>query len=590
MHKKGNVKMTNSMKILIILPTVGYDTDRFGFQTSGDFPTGLAYVASALKAAGHNVHGLNPNNDVSYTSSQKMLKDKLTAKLQASSYDAVCLGGLCIHFRFLEDSIALIRKVSPKSQIIIGGGIVTDDADFIFQNLKPDFGICGQAEESIVEVMEAIKKTPGNYEHIPNLHFWKDGKAFNTPLSHKYGDIDKRAFPDYSLFDMEDMLEHGGLHNQNLFRFTRAKPRVMSIITALGCPFKCTFCVHETVHRYKERSIPRIMEEIKELYDRYKFNVLIMLDELFAIYKDRFHAICEELIIQRERHGWDFDWMFQTHASANLTLEDLKMLKRAGCYYFSYGIESASIDVLISMKKKSKPEQISNAIELSRKAEIGFGGNFIFGDIVENFQTAKESMSFFNDNCKDMHTNLGVIHPYPGSKLFNDWTIENNFNDADRLSFYRNIDREFVNLTKLPDNHWALISRKIFTLTAFNWEKASTAISCEEEEEGPDTLWAEKSAAKVYKIHVICPHCKKDAYLREVLGPDNRKKAFESAQKNKIIFNMPYEAPTDTQLKKDADSLIELFDSIDTSATKGKDYFNTGCPNCFKPFNVVLNR
>jgi len=582
--------MKKSMKILILLPTVGYDADRFGFQTSGDFPTGLAYVASALKAAGHDVDGLNPNNDVSYTSPKKMLKDKLTAKLQENSYDAVCLGGLCIHFQFLEDSIALIREVSPQSKIVIGGGIVTDDAYFIFENLKPDFAICGQAEETIVQVMEALTNTPNEYEHIPNLHFWKDGKHCNTPLSHKYGNIDDRAFPDYSLFDMEDMLEHGGLHNQNLFRYTRSKPRVMSIITALGCPFKCTFCVHDTVHRYKERSIPRIMEEIGQLYDRYKFNVLIMLDELFAIYKDRFHAICEELIIQRERNGWDFDWMFQTHASANLTEADLKMLKKAGCYYFSYGIESASPEVLKSMKKKTQPEQIQNAIELSRKAEIGFGGNFIFGDIIENFETAKESMLFFDKNCKDMHTNLGVIHPYPGSKLFSDWSVENNFDDADRLSFYRHIDREFVNLTKLPDNHWARISREIFTLTASNWEQASPAISCEEEPEGPDTLWAEKVGAKVYKIHAVCPHCKQESHLREALGPNNRKEAFEAAQKNKIIFNMKYEPPVDPKERKDADDLIEVFQNIDTSATKGKDYFNTGCPKCLKSFNVLLNR
>lgn len=582
--------MPHIMKILIVVPTDGYDTDSFMFKTSADFPSGLAYIAAALKAAGHEVHGLNLNNDIKYDSPKKMMKEKLTHKLLETNYDVVCIGGLCVHFDFTRDSIALIRKLSNNSRVVLGGGIVTEDTQFIFETLRPDFAISGQGEESVVELMNALLSTSNDYSNIPNLCYWKDDKACYTPTLFKYGNIDDRAFPDYSIFDMDDMLDHGGLHNNSLFRYTRVYPRVISIITALGCPFKCTFCVHDSVQRYRERSIPRIMEEIKELYDRYQFNILNILDELFALKKERLHEFCTELIRHRELYGWDFDWYFQTHASVNLTLEDLQLLKSAGCYYFSYGLESASISVLESMKKRTKPEQILNAINLADKVKIGFGGNYIFGDVAETLKTANETVSFFIDNCKDLHINLGVIHPYPGSKLFDDYYIDRKFSNAEHLAFYKNIDKEYINLTNLDDNLWTLICREISTLSLFRWEKISQALECNEESYSNDTPWAERIGAKVYKIRTICPHCDNEFKFREVIGANDRETIFESSKKRKFIFSQNYTPPANLDLKKDAEALIHKFSSIDTNATRGKDFITRGCPKCNKRFNTILNR
>jgi hypothetical protein len=82
-----------------------------------------------------------------------------------------------------------------------------------------------------------------------------------------------------------------------------------------------------------------VMEEIKYLYERYPFNILIVLDELFAVNKQKLEEFCRILIDYRERHGWDFDWLFQTHANARLNLESLQLANRAGCIYFSYRLE-----------------------------------------------------------------------------------------------------------------------------------------------------------------------------------------------------------------------------------------------------------
>lgn len=49
------------MKILLVIPVP-------------DFPVGFAYIAAALKQAGHRVAGLNPNNDTRFNSAGGNLK------------------------------------------------------------------------------------------------------------------------------------------------------------------------------------------------------------------------------------------------------------------------------------------------------------------------------------------------------------------------------------------------------------------------------------------------------------------------------------------------------------------------------------
>ena len=42
------------------------------------------------------------------------------------------------------------------------------------------------------------------------------------------------------------------------------------------------------------------MEEIKHLYERYPFNILIVLDELFAVNKQKLEEFCRILIDYRD--------------------------------------------------------------------------------------------------------------------------------------------------------------------------------------------------------------------------------------------------------------------------------------------------
>lgn len=509
------------MKVMLCLPAFHYKNHYPAFLSLSDFPTGFAYIASALKEAGHEVIGVNPNNIVGYASAYHMVRDTIIQAIKKSQPDLIGIGGLCIDYAFLKDALGVIREVAPKVPVVMGGGIICNDAEFIMDDLKPDFCITGEAEDAIVQLVAILNDGKKNFEAIDNLGYCKEGKVVFTKANYNSRPLDELPFPDYEPFGVKDMMDNYGMATRLLYRYSRPYPRVMGIVTARSCPFTCSFCVHG--HRatpYRARSIENIMEEIKQHYDTYQFNVLLILDELFAVNKKRMRGFCEAIIEGKKNNGWDFDWAFQTHASAALDKETLELAKKAGCFSFSYGLESASPIILESMNKKTKPEQIIEAIKLAGEANIGFGGNLIFGDVAETEETIAESLSFWLRYCRESFVFLGSVCPYPGSKLFDEALAKGII--PDKKTYYEHIDNGHINLTSIPDRDMALRLRQIELLETL-WLMVRRATDVRYEQEA----WPEGSTMAyysgwIYKVWATCPYCGKESLYRQAIGDPTR--------------------------------------------------------------------
>ena len=165
------------MRVLLVIPTHNYKYAYPAFLSNTDFPVGFAYLAAALSSARHEVFGFNPNNITGYSSAKEMVADRLTRVLLDIQPEIIGTGGLCIDYKFLTDIIQIIRKLSPDVPIVCGGGIINNDAEFIFNQLQPDFCITGEGEEVLVDLVNEIANGGHHYEEIDNLGYWRDGVA-----------------------------------------------------------------------------------------------------------------------------------------------------------------------------------------------------------------------------------------------------------------------------------------------------------------------------------------------------------------------------------------------------------------------------
>jgi len=514
------------MKILLVIPLSNYPQMHPAFLSNTDFPVGFAYIAAALKQAGHKVFGLNPNNDTRYESAQELLKARLIQSLIETNPHMIGLGGLSTDIHFIADAIQIIRSVRPHIPIVCGGGIITNDAEYVFKRLRPDFCIIGDAERALVQLVEMLEQGSALFDTIPNLGYWHEGHARFSPRLRNDEPVDSYPFPDYEPFDINSMLGEHALVTRYQYRYTRSHPVPMTLVAARGCPFRCSFCVNNDDKRYRFRSIGNIMDEIRVLYEKYHFNILIILDELFAVHRDRLQQFATALLEGRARYGWDFDWSFQTHASANIDQATLQLAKQAGCFFFSYGIESASPTVLASMNKRTQPEQIEAALKLAEQVQVGFGGNFIFGDPAETFQTALESLEFYKKHCLYAHVNVGSVHPYPGSRLF-DYCLEQGI-IADKSKYYDNIDQVSYNMTRLPQQEWVRLMTEIMQFTS---QCGVPVVETKAARQDPGATERERHGngnRSPWELIFNCPHCSHGIYTRMLLVNEEVLQAYAS--------------------------------------------------------------
>mgnify|MGYP001594167223 CR=1 FL=1 len=505
------------MKVLLIVPTFKYAQNYPEFLSLSDFPTGLAYIAAALKQAGHEVYGCNPNNIIGFVNAKAMITDVLTKMIKEVQPELIGLGGLCTDYPFFKDAIEIIRGVDPKICIVLGGQIVTNDADDVFNLLKPDYAVVGDGEEAIVNLINRIQQ-PGIATNDGSAG-WKGDvtELLTNTISSKIDNIDTIPQPDYEPFGITDMMDNYSMATRLLYRYSRTYPRPFGIVTARGCPFSCTFCIDH--HRtYRERSIENIMEEIKITYEKYHYNILLILDELFAVNQKRMREFCEAVIKGREQYGWDFDWTFQTHASAKLDFETLKLAKQAGCYLFSYGLESASPTVLESMNKKIKPEQVIEAMGLAEEAKIGFSANLIFGDVAETQETIAESLSFWLTYAKKSFIFLSNVSPYPGSALFKSCQEKGIF--TDKKAFYENIEKVTANATAIGDGAYkSFLSLFHFLESSWLFTKSVPITKKERLNEYSQLLTSQ--GGFYYLMTANCPYCGEEIQYRDRLLSTN---------------------------------------------------------------------
>ncbi|KKK91594.1 hypothetical protein LCGC14_2711360, partial [marine sediment metagenome] len=211
-------------KVLLIVPTHNYSLNYPVFLSFSDFPSGYGYLTSALKEAGHEVYGCNPNNIVGYSNAYQMIQDVISKRIMDVEPDLIGLGGLCTDYGFLKDAIGIIRNTT-ESPIVLGGQIVTNDAEDIFNYLKPDYAIVGEAEKTIVELANELPE-PGILK------------------AHPIRNLNTLPFPDYEPFGVQEMLDKFSMATRLLYRYSRPEPRPFTIVASRGCPFRCTFCIH----------------------------------------------------------------------------------------------------------------------------------------------------------------------------------------------------------------------------------------------------------------------------------------------------------------------------------------------------------
>jgi len=418
------------MKILL----VAYDNDSY----ISIFPAGLAYLASACRNAGHEVKIYS--QDV-YHWPESHLVDLLNKE----DFDVIgvgVIGGYYQYRKLLKISEA-INTADKKPFYVIGGHGPAPEPEYFLKKTKADAVAIGESEITIVELLKALEDKK-DLSCVEGIAFLKDGQCIQTPRRALIQEVDDISFPPWDLFPMDHYALSRQPHVQN-------SERCMVVISARGCTFKCNFC-YRMDEGYRPRSTGSILEEIKVLQKDYGISYIDFEDELLMGSPERTIQLCESFINSRLKFKWSCNGRLN-YASPDV----LKLMKRAGCVFINYGIESLDDNALRIMKKGLTVKQITEGIENTLSIGISPGLNIIFGNIGETAGSLKLGVEFLlkYDDHAQMRT-IRPVTPYPGSPLYYHAIEKGLLKDC--ADFYENkhlnSDLLAVNFTDLTDEEF----------------------------------------------------------------------------------------------------------------------------------------
>src|SRR3989344_4896593 len=279
------------MKALLVMPSLdnGY-WKKLGKKVGPKSePLSLLYIATYLNNNGHKA-------EIADCEAEGISNEELEQHIKNGNYDVVGVAMLTSMFSQSLEVCKTARKVNPNIKTIVGGShasvrpVETAREDCI------DVVAIGEAEITFKKILDAFEKKK-SLKNIPGIVFKEKNKVIKNEPSPKIQDLDTFPIPDRDLINMK-------LYRPSVSYYKRLPAYTM--ITTRGCPYRCTFCATARTG-YRMHSIPRVIEEMKLLVEKYGAKEILIRDDTFTLNRKRTSDLCNAIIEEglHKKITWD---------------------------------------------------------------------------------------------------------------------------------------------------------------------------------------------------------------------------------------------------------------------------------------------
>lgn len=388
------------MKICLIRPSFGSY-----FQITP--PLSLGYLSSSLKKSGIK--------DIEMIDASLLKSDPKKTVENLCGNEIPNVVGIQVYTgsqNWTKEFIEILRKNCPKVISIVGGPHITALQQFALDYLNPGYGILGEGESSLVELIKFLDGKVTSEKEITGLMYKEKGKWLHA--TEKYGfvrDADKIPFPDWEMLQPNNYFKY----MQSVSMPLRGKNPI-PILTSRGCPYQCTFCcsgvTNKRIMRY--RSPENVVAEIQFLKDKYGVDEIFFSDDNLTMDIERAKKIFSLMIGKK----LNIHWRAPNGIRIDRIDEELvEKMAQSGGYYVGVGIESGNTDVIKRIKKNIDLKGVKEKVELLHKYKIKVSGFFMTGILNETALEANDTLKFALSIPFDRIQVCNFV-PYPGSEDF----------------------------------------------------------------------------------------------------------------------------------------------------------------------------
>ena len=362
------------------------------------FPVVPATAATMLKKAGHDV----------------LFLDGIAAELSEEEFERRL-------FAFRPDYVVLETKTpvvkrhwkwidahKGASKFVLVGDHVTALPEESMEKCAVDYVLTGGDWDFLLKNLIASGGDAAKFE--PGVWYRADGSVKNTGPFRLDHNLNDAPWIDRDLVNWRLYAKKNG-------NFRRTPGTY--VMSGRDCwHAKCTFCSWTTLYpTYRTRDPVDVVNEIEELVTKYGVKEVMDDSGSFPI-GTWLKTFCDEMIRRGlpKRVRLDCNMRFGA-----LTLDDYRLMRRAGFQFVLFGVESANQATLDRFCKRLKVADVEDGAAWATKAGLDVHLTFMFGhawegpdEIANTVALARKMLA--NGHAKTLQCTLTI--PYPGTPLF----------------------------------------------------------------------------------------------------------------------------------------------------------------------------
>lgn len=367
-------------------------------------PIGLAYVASATRRAGHDVHVLDlvasdrPDADLR-AELGRIAPDVVGFSIR--NIDNVVRQRSAWHLAHAARMAAVARGAGA-ARIVLGGPAVSVLGPAVFRRVDGDFAVVGEGEDAFPRLLSALAsgEPPAG---LPGVYS-RDGRhGAVAPAARLSG------------------FGASGLEHWIDWRAYERLGATWPIQTKRGCALTCTYCAYPAVegNTVRRRSPADVVDEIERVRSRVNPRTFEFVDSTFNVPTAHAEALCEE--IGRRRRPVQLTAMGVNPLGVSPRL--FPLMRRAGFNAMMITPEAASDTILATLRKGFRVDRVRETARLARDCGMASMWFFMLGGPGETRETVEETVSFVErhlDWPRAVTVFMTGIRVLPGTALVRD--------------------------------------------------------------------------------------------------------------------------------------------------------------------------
>lgn len=398
----------NNVDILLIIPP-------FHMRNGGGsfFPLGTSYIISSLEKSGYSWAIINCTEFIHSYYEEDLSKLETVLYEKLSSFSPLVVGiGPCVttQLRALKKISLVCDKVFTNIPVFAGGPFASiEGQEWVFNEvLGIHYLIKGDGELAIPDVIQTIKES-GDICHSSCVSYAEYSRI------NVVEDLDSLEFP-FRNFSKD------GIYS---IRRKSLSGHQASMIASRGCPYSCTYCVSGNMKSshvpFRRRSNANIIEEMRILKNEHGISDIVFYDDCFFSNMSKLSENISEFCNMLFEAELDMQWQIEMRPDffILLSINELSLLKKAGCRQINIGIEKVSQNGLRFLGKNGKLEGLKDKIALARERfGIHVSATFILGGEDETEDDVIQLVNY----AKGLSLDFAQFNPlfvYPGTPLYN---------------------------------------------------------------------------------------------------------------------------------------------------------------------------